>query len=79
MARMTERSRWALLVLSMVVALGGGLITVLLIVESNERESQRDFCDLLTVFIDPSGPPPTTERGRRQRDALQAYLTKRCS
>lgn len=75
---MTERTRWGLLTLSLVVALGGGLVAVLLIVDSNERERQRDLCTLLSVFIDDAAPPPATERGQRQLDAIRAYRAKRC-
>ena len=76
---MTERSRWALLVLAVVLAFGGGLGLAFVTIAANEREAQRDFCTLLNVFIDPGGPAPTTERGRRQLDALRTYLAKRCS
>lgn len=75
---MAERTRWALLVLSTVVAFGGGLAVTLFIVDAHERERQRDFCTLLAVFIDPNGPPPTTERGRRQLEAIRAYHARRC-
>jgi hypothetical protein len=75
---MTERTRWALLVLSTVLAFGGGLVVTLAIVDANERERERDFCALLDVFITPGAPPPTTERGQRQLDAIRAYRAKRC-
>jgi hypothetical protein len=43
-----------------------------------EREAQRDLCELLAVFDDPSAPPPTTARGRAQVEAMRAYRAKRC-
>lgn len=75
---MTERARWMLLNLSLVLALGGGLVGAYWLQESNDRARQRDLCEMLAVFIDPGAPPPTTDRGRVQADALRAYRAKRC-
>lgn len=86
---MTERSRWTLLVLTLVIAVGGlagsGILYTNRVQQQGhqerlqiEREAQRDLCEMLAVFIDPSAPPPTTERGRVQADALRAYRAKRC-
>lgn len=86
---MTERARWALLVLSLVLAVGGLAGTGILYTNSVqrhareetariEREAQQDLCDLLSVFDDPNAAPPTTERGRTQQAGLRAYRAKRC-
>jgi hypothetical protein len=74
---MTLQARWLSLVLALIVAFGGGLAVALLLIERNERDAQRDLCDMLAVFIAPT-PPPETERGRAQYDALAAYRAKRC-
>ena len=86
---MAERSRWLLLVLSLIFGFGG--LTLGGILYTNrvdqhraaetarvERDAQRDFCELMRVFDDPDAPPPSTERGRRQVEAIRAYLARRC-
>jgi len=75
---MAERSRWLLLVLSLIIAMGGGLAVLYVVVADNEADRQRDLCDLVAVFDDPSAPAPTTERGRSQVDGIRAYRAKRC-
>lgn len=86
---MTARARWLLLVLSLLTGLGGLAGSGILYTDSVDRhtraelervqrESQQDFCDLMRVFDDPTAPPPSTERGRRQVDAIRAYLARRC-
>jgi hypothetical protein len=89
MARMTERQRWAWLLAT--VVMGIGLLAGAGILYTNhvqretreetirvEREAQQDLCELLAVFDDPSAPPPTTDRGRAQVEAMRAYRAKRC-
>jgi hypothetical protein len=89
MARMTERQRWAWLVIILLAGLGalaGAGILYTNHVERKgraeservEREAQRDLCELLAVFDDPSAPPPTTDRGRAQAAAIRSYRAKRC-
>jgi hypothetical protein len=75
---MTEHRRWLMLVLALILAFGGGLGLAYALIASNERQAQRDLCELLAVFADPAAPPPTTDRGRAQYDALRAYRAKRC-
>lgn len=70
--------RVLLLVVSLIVAFTGGLGVTLLIVANNDAARQRDLCALVAVFDDPSAAPPTTERGRQQRDAMRAYREHRC-
>lgn len=74
---MTEHRRWLVLVLSLIFAFGGGLGLAYALIDRNEREAQRDLCEMLAVFVRPS-PPPETDRGRAQYDALHAYQVKRC-
>jgi hypothetical protein len=78
MARMTERRRWLMLVLTLIAGLGGGLLIAYLWIGDVERESQRDLCELMAVFDDPAAPPATTDRGRAQQSAIRAYRLKRC-
>lgn len=89
MARVTERLRWAWLVILLIVAVGGLAGSGILYTNSVERqgweervrierEAQQDLCELLAVFDDPDAPPPTTDRGRRQVEAMRAYRAKRC-
>jgi hypothetical protein len=75
---MTERQRWGFLVLSLIVAFGGGLGLAYVLIDHNEREAQRDLCALLAVLINPNAPPPETPRQRAIADALRAYRAKRC-
>lgn len=89
MAPLTERARWLLLVLSLILGFGGLTFGGILYTDRVdkrraaetarvEREAQQDFCDLMRVFDDPAAPPPSTERGRRQVEAIRAYLDRRC-
>lgn len=79
MARVaTGWRRWAWLVLTLLVGLGALAVVNVLYTNSVERGADQDFCALLAVFDDPSAPPPTTERGRRQVEAIRAYRAKRC-
>lgn len=84
-----ERLRWLWAILMVLLAIGGLSSTGILYTNSVERRqradltrlqevSQHDFCDLMRVFDDPTAPPPTTERGRRQVAAIRDYLAKRC-
>ena len=58
---MTERARWMLLVLTLIVGLGGAVGIALYRVDTNAAEQQRDMCELMnTLFSDPDAPPPTT-------------------
>ena len=75
---MTERWRWLWLVLTLIFSFGGGLGLAILYISNVEQAGQRDLCELVEVFADPSAPPPTTERGRQQQDAVRAYRLKRC-
>lgn len=86
---MTERARWAWLVVTIIMGVGilaGAGVVYTNTVEREgreeririEREAQQDLCELLAVFDDPAAPPPTTERGRRQVEAMRAYRLKRC-
>jgi len=86
---MTERQRWALLVLTLVVSFGGLVVSGILYtnrvertgrarVEQVQREQQHDLCELIKIFDDPAAPPPSTERGRRQVEAIKEYLARRC-
>lgn len=84
-----ERLRWLWAIFVVLAAIGGLSSTGILYTNSVERRqradltrlqeaSQRDFCDLMRVFDDPTAPPPATERGRRQVAAVRDYLAKRC-
>lgn len=75
---MTERTRWAWLVIILLAGLGGAVTSAILYTNAVERDTQRDMCDLLRVFDDPSAPPATTDRGRAQQRAIAAYRAKRC-
>lgn len=75
---MTERARWLLLVLTLLLGLGGAVTIALWRIEVNAAASQRELCGLIGVFTDPGGPPPSTERSRRQVEALNGYLDRRC-
>jgi hypothetical protein len=74
---MTTHRRLVMLVLALIIAFGGGLGLAYALIDRNEREAQRDLCEMLGVFIAPT-PPPETARGRQQYDALRAYRAKRC-
>lgn len=74
---MTTQARWLSLVLALILAFGGGLGLSYALIAHNEREAQRDLCELLGVFVAPT-PPPETGRGRAQYEALSAYRAKRC-
>ena len=86
---MTERARWVWLVTTIVM--GIGILTGTGILYTNnveregreeniriERDAQRDLCELLAVFDDPSAPPASTPRGVVQQNAVRAYRLKRC-
>lgn len=86
---MSERARWLLLVLSLIVAFCGLAFGGILYTSRVDRhraaetarvehDAQQDFCDLMRVFDDPAAPPPSTERGRRQVEAIRSYLARRC-
>lgn len=47
-------------------------------IERVQREQQRDLCDMIKIFDDPTAPAPATERGQRQVAAIRAYLARRC-
>jgi hypothetical protein len=85
----SERARWLLLVLSLITAFSAMVAAGIFYTNHVERtgraetakvqrEAQQDFCDLMRVFDDPAAPPPSTERGRRQVEAIRAYLARRC-
>lgn len=47
--------------------------------EIDASSRQRDFCQLLAIVADPSGPAPTTGRGTDQQSkALAQYRAKDC-
>lgn len=75
---MTERARWLLLVLTLIVALGGGLGLALLRVAEVQRDQDRDMCELIAALTPPDAPPPTTERGIKSAEALARYRAHRC-
>lgn len=75
---MTERARWAWLVVVLIAGLGGAVTSAILYTNTVERRQQRDLCEMLRVFDDPHAPPATTERGRAQQRAIAAYRAKRC-
>lgn len=78
-ARLTEAQRWGLLMLSVIVAFGGGLGLTLFVVVQNEHDRQADMCLLVeSVYGDPDLPPPSNERGERQLQAARRYLERRC-
>lgn len=76
---MTERTRWGLLVLSLIIALGGGLGLAYALIGHNEREAQRDLCELVQVYDDAyRADPPTTATGRGIAERTRHYLERRC-
>lgn len=86
---MTARARWLLLVLSLIMGIGGLATSGILYTDSVDRrtradlirlqqDQQRDWCDLMRIFDDPTAPEPTTERGQRQVAAFRDYLARRC-
>jgi len=86
---MTERQRWTILVLTLVVSFGGLAGSGILYTNNVERtgrartdrvqqEQQDDLCELIKIFNDDTAPPPSTERGRRQVEAIREYLARRC-
>lgn len=83
---MTERARWMLLTMTLIITLGGGLgIALLKVAESQvriadvQRQQDRDMCDLLRALL-PSNPPagPSSTYGQEQRRAVAAYREHRC-
>ena len=78
--RLTERARLYLLILALVLAQGGGLVVAFAVIVDNARDSQRDFCAMLSVFVDPRAPAPAnlTDDQRARYEALRAYQVKRC-
>jgi hypothetical protein len=76
---MTERSRWLLLVLSLIIAWTGGLGLAYALIAHNERQAQRDLCELVQVYADEyRANPPTTETGRGIAESTYRYLERRC-
>lgn len=75
---MTERARWLLLVLSLVLALGGGLGVALFRIAEVQHEQDRDMCELIDAVLPAGAPPPVTERGRQQAEAIEHYRQRRC-
>lgn len=75
---MTERARWLLLVLSLVLALGGGLGVALFRIAEVQHEQDRDMCELIDAVLPAGAPPPATERGRQQAEAIGHYRQRRC-
>lgn len=71
-----RRALW--LLLTLLAGLGTLGVVNVLYTNSVERDAQRDLCALLAVIDDPNAPPPATDRGRQQRDAIRAYRAKRC-
>lgn len=47
--------------------------------EVEEDQRQDDFCQLVKIFIDPSQPPPTTDRGRQQAQHITDYYRRDCA
>lgn len=89
MANLSVRTRVTLLVFTLIMGIGGlagGGIYYTNGVEQRTRaelirlqeESQRDLCEMMLIFDDPLAPPPATERGRVQLDAIRRYLDRRC-
>ena len=78
--RFTERARLYLLILALVLAQGGGLFVAFAVIIDNARDSQRDFCAMLSVFVDPRAPAPPSPTGPQltRYEALRAYQLKRC-
>lgn len=75
---MAERSRWLLLVLSLVVALGGGLGVALFRIAEVQHEQDRDMCELIDAILPAGAPPPATERERQRVAAMEHYRQRRC-
>lgn len=83
MSRRQFQALWAMLI---IVSIFGALTiaglfawrsqTIRLDRETTRR--QHDFCDLVKVFVDPSQPPPTTDRGRVQLQKLREYAARDC-
>lgn len=75
-----ERSRWLLLVLSLCLALGGGLGVAFYVIIDNERSGQRDLCDFVGAIYPtaPGAPRPSSSLGQAQRAAAEHYQQQRC-
>jgi hypothetical protein len=92
MVGMRERSRWMLLTTTLIIALGGGLaIGLFKLTEQQaqitrqqqqiidvQHDQDRDMCDMIAAVIPSDAPPPTTERGVRQAEAIEHYRQRRC-
>lgn len=75
---MTERTRWLLLVLGLIVALGGGLGVALLRITEVQHDQDRDMCALMGALLPTAAPAPTSSYGAAQRGAVQRYRERRC-
>lgn len=78
MVAMTERTRWMLLVLTLVVALGGGLGVALFRVAEVQSDQDRDMCDMLDAMLPSAAPAPSSRYGQQQRSAVAQYRERRC-
>jgi len=89
---MGERSRWLLLVLSLIVGFGGLTVGGILYTNSVEQrtrqdiervqdEQQRDLCDFVGAVYptDPAAPRPSSSVGAAQRAAAETYQHRRCT
>lgn len=86
---MTERQRWLLLVLSLIMGFTGLTVGGILYTNSVDqrtgdelrkvqREQDRDMCDMLDVMLPTGAPMPSSSYGREQRAAIQRYQQRRC-
>lgn len=88
---MAERSRWLLLVLALIAALGGVQAVTLLTLQQNQqhalatlaqsqRQAQRDICELVEAYdAEYRANPPQTETGRRIAERTRQYVERKCS
>lgn len=76
---MTERARWAWLVVVLIVAIGGLAASGILYTNSVERRGVADLCELVRAYDDAyRADPPATETGRRIADQTRRYAERNC-
>lgn len=78
MVTVTERRRWMLLVITLILALGGGLGVALLRIAEVQRDQDRDMCNMLGAMLPSAAPAPSSSYGAEQRKAVTAYRAHRC-
>lgn len=76
---MTERARWLLLVLALIVAFGGVHAVTLLTIAQNQRKAQRDICELVEAYdAEYAAHPPSTTTGQKIAEVGRDYIVRNC-